>query len=188
MKTFVIGLTGASGSIYGLRLIEVLAAEGFKLHVIATKTAVQVIRFETGRNLQEFITGLGSHVHLEDPDNFFAPPASGSYPTDGMIIAPCSMGTLAEIANGISGNLLDRAADVCLKERRPLILLARETPLNSINLENMLKLTQAGAMIFPACPGFYHKPKSLEDVIDFMVGKLLDALGVEHQLFKKWGS
>jgi len=190
MKTIIVGITGASGSIYGLRLIEELAKKEFKIHVVASKTAEAVITYETGYILKDFIDNLHNktaHLVLEDVENFFAPIASGSYQTEGMIIAPCSMGTLAQIANGISSNLLIRGADVCLKERRPLIVLARETPLNSINLENMLKLTNAGAVIFPACPGFYSKPETLDDVIDFMVGKVLDALDVEHELYKKWG-
>ncbi|MFT7791564.1 UNVERIFIED_CONTAM: UbiX family flavin prenyltransferase [Escherichia coli] len=189
MKTFIIGLTGASGSIYGLRLIEELAKRDFLVHVIATDTAKQVIPFETDIYLEAFLEDLqqkGYRVVLEDAANFFSSVASGSYQTDGMIIAPCSMGTLAEIAHGISDNLLDRGAEVCLKERRPLILLARETPVNIINLENMLTLTKAGAIIFPASPGFYSKPKTLEDIIDFMVGKILDSLHIENTLFKKW--
>lgn len=190
MKTIIVGITGASGSIYGLRLLEELAKKGLKIHVVASKTAEKVISYETGHILTDFINdlnGKGAHLILEDVDDFFAPIASGSYPTDGMIIAPCSMGSLAQVANGISSNLLVRSADVCLKERKPLVILARETPLNSINLENMLKLTHAGAMIFPACPGFYSKPETLDDVIDFMVGKILDALDIEHELFEKWG-
>ena len=191
MKTITVGMTGASGSVYGLRLIEELAKKNFKIHVIATATAAKVIPFETGHRLEAFVAQLkekGYEVILEDVDNFFAPIASGTYGTAGMIVAPCSMGTLAQMANGISSNLLIRAADVCLKERRPLIVLARETPLGSINLENMLKLTHAGAMIFPAAPGFYTKPETLDDVIDFMVGKMLDAMDIEHDLYQKWGS
>jgi 4-hydroxy-3-polyprenylbenzoate decarboxylase len=191
MKTIIVGLTGASGSIYGLRLIEELTKKEFKIHVVATKTAEKVITYETGYVLKDFITDLdkrNGNLVLENVDNFFASVASGSYPSTGMIIAPCSMGTLAQIANGISSNLLIRAADVCLKERRPLILLARETPLNHINLENMLKLTQAGGMIFPASPGFYSKPETLDDLVNFMVGKVLDSLNIENDLFKKWGS
>ena len=189
MKTIIVGITGASGSIYGLRLIEELAKKAFKIHVIASKTATKVIPFETGWHLTDFITRLqeqGCDIMLEDVDNFFAAIASGSYKTAGMIIAPCSMGTLASIAGGISSSLLMRAADVCLKEHRPLIILARETPLNVINLENMLKLTHAGARIFPASPGFYSKPETLDDVINFMIGKILDALDIENDLFEKW--
>ena len=191
MKTITIGITGASGSIYGLRLIEELAKRDFKIHVVATKTAEKVLTYETGQTLKVFIANLnetGGNIILEAVDNFFAAIASGSYQTSGMIIAPCSMGTLAQIANGISSNLLIRSADVCLKERRPLIILARETPLNSINLENMLKLAHAGGMIFPACPGFYSKPKTVDDLVNFMVGKVLDSLNIENKLFDKWGN
>lgn len=191
MKTIIVGMTGASGSVYGLRLIEELALKEFKIHVVATKTAQEVVTYETGYVLRDFIDNLnqkGGSLVLEDVDNFFAKIASGSYKTKGMIIAPCSMGTLAGIANGISSNLLIRAADVCLKERRELIVLARETPLNTINLENMLKLTQAGAMIFPASPGFYSKPETIDDLINFMIGKVLDSLNIENELFDKWGN
>jgi len=190
-KTIIIGITGASGSIYGLRLIEELAKRQFRIHVIATETARQVIKFETKTELDAFVANLnafGAKITIEQLDDFFAAVASGSYKTSGMIIAPCSMGSLGAIANGISTNLLIRAADVCLKERRPLIILARETPLNSIALENMLKITQAGGMVFPATPGFYSKPKTLADLVDFMVGKVLDALSIENDLFKKWDS
>jgi len=191
MRTIIVGLTGASGSIYGLRLIEELVKLDFKIHIVATDTAKKVITYETGHVLEDFIAKLGSldsNLILEDVDNFFAAIASGSYKTMGMIIAPCSMGTLAGVANGISSNLLIRAADVCLKERRPLIILARETPLGIINLENMLKLTQAGGMIFPASPGFYSKPETMDDLINFMVGKVLDSLDIENTLFEKWGN
>ena len=191
MKTIIVGLTGASGSIYGLRLIEELTEHGFKIHIVATDTAKKVITYETGHVLEDFVARLGDakgNLVLEDVDNFFAAIASGSYKTIGMVIAPCSMGTLAGISNGISSNLLMRAADVCLKERRSLVILARETPLSVINLENMLKLTQAGAMIFPASPGFYSKPETMDDLINFMVGKVLDSLDIENTLFEKWGS
>lgn len=191
MKTITVGITGASGSIYGLRLIEALAKKEFKIHVVASTTAEKVITYETGQVLKTFISNLnhqGGNMMLENIDNFFAAIASGSYKTSGMIIAPCSMGTLAQIANGISSSLLIRAADVCLKERRPLIVLARETPLNAINLENMLKLTRAGGIVFPASPGFYSKPETIDDLVNFMVGKVLDSLGIENDLFNKWGS
>lgn len=187
MKTIVVGITGASGSIYGLRLIEELSKRGFRIHVVASRTALQVVPYETGVGVEEFVDGLNGQAILEDVENFFAAVASGSYKTCGMIVAPCSMGTLAGIASGISSNLLFRCADVCLKEKRPLILLARETPLSAINLENMLKLAKAGAMIFPASPGFYSQPKSISDMVDFMVGKVLDAIDVEHDLFARWG-
>lgn len=190
MKTIIVGITGASGSIYGLRLIEELAKQNIKIHVIASQTAQKVITYETGHILKDFLNNLkaiNAHLILEDVDNFFAHVASGSYKTDGMIVAPCSMGSLAQMANGISSNLLIRAADVCLKERRPLIILARETPLSVINLENMLKLSQAGGIIYPASVGFYSKPETLDDAINFMVGKVMDALHIEHTLYKRWG-
>jgi len=189
MREVTVGITGASGSIYGIRLIEELAKLEIKVHVVVSKTAEKVIPFETGINFSQFINQLiqnGANIVVEDIDNYFASIASGSYKTDGMIIAPCSMGSLAQIASGISSSLMMRAADVCLKERRPLILMARETPLNTINLENMLKITQAGGQIYPACPGFYSHPETLDDAVNFMVGKVMDALDIEHNLYKKW--
>jgi len=187
MKRLIIGLTGASGSIYGIRLVEELAKSGYELRVIATDTARKVVVHELGLELETLIEPFQDQVSLEEIDDFFSPTASGSYETAGMIIAPCSMGTLGSIAHGVSSNLLIRAALVCLKERRPLLLLARETPLGDIDLENMLKLSRAGATIFPAAPGFYHRPKSLDDLVNFLVGKVLDHLGIRNHLFRKWG-
>ena len=187
MKPLIIGLTGASGSIYGIRLIQELAALGHKLHVIATPTAQKVILYELGKELGDFLEGLENQVTVEGAHDFFSPVASGSYPAGAMIIAPCSMGTLGAIAHGLCPNLLARAALVSLKEGRPLIILARETPLGEIELENMLKLSRAGALIYPASPAFYHHPKTMGDLVDFLIGKILDRLGISHELFEKWG-
>lgn len=189
MKRIVVGITGASGSIYAKRLIEELLRLDLEIHVIATATAEKVFAYELDLAFKSYMEKLRKQYHqliLEENDNLFAGIASGSYGFDAMIVMPCSMGTLGEIAYGLSKNLLVRAADVALKEKRPLILVPRETPLNAIHLENMLKLAKMDVSILPAMPGFYHKPKSLEEVIDFVVGKVLDHLGIHHQLFQKW--
>lgn len=190
MKKMVVGITGASGSLYAKRLIEVLLEKKIEVHVIATDMGEQVFSYEIGCPLQQFISEqqevYGDQVILEDPHNLFAGVASGSHAYEGVVILPCSMGTLAEIAHGFSKNLLTRAADVSLKEGRKLIIVPRETPFSTIHLENMLCLNKAGATILPAMPGFYHGPKELMDLVDFVVGKILDQLHIEHQLFKKW--
>jgi len=179
----IVGISGASGVQYGIRLLEVLAEKGIKTHLILTDAANQIIRIETDyfpHEVEKLATWSYSHK------DFSAPIASGSYKTAGMVIAPCSMKTLAAVANGISDTLLTRAADVCLKEERKLILMTRETPLNLIHLENMLKAKKAGSSILPACPGFYSRPKTLEDLIDIMVGRTLDLLGLENDIYKRW--
>lgn len=191
MSKYIVGITGASGSIYGIRLIEELLKSGNEVHIIITDSGKQVLNYETDYTVDLLIKHLeefGSNIKIHDIDNLFAATASGSFKTDGMIILPCSMSTVGEIANGMSKNLLGRSADVCLKERRKLIVVPRETPFNTIHLKNMLSLTEAGAVILPAMPGFYHKPETIEDMIDFVVGKVMDTLGIENNLFKKWGN
>ncbi len=186
--------TGASGSRYALRLLDVLAKAGRTVHLTLSNSAAQVMREETDLNLSvknpdpsafgPFRPGrLIVHHHTD----FSAGIASGSFLTDGMVIVPCSMSTLAAIAHGITTNLITRAADVHLKERRRLILVPRETPLSLVHLENMTAVTRAGAMVLPAMPGWYHRPKTLEDLVDFVVARICDALGVEHSLTKRWG-
>ncbi|KOA18094.1 putative aromatic acid decarboxylase [Clostridium homopropionicum DSM 5847] len=190
MKSIIIGITGASGSIYAIRLIEELLKNNINIYVICTETGRKVVKFETGTDIDEWIGNLSkasNNIHLEDINNLFSSVASGSFKFDSMIILPCSMGTLAEISNGLAKNLLCRAADVALKENRRLIIVPRETPFNAIHLENMLKLSRLGVTILPAMPGFYHKPKTIEDLINFVVGKILDSLSIENTLFKKWG-
>lgn len=190
----VLAITGASGSIYGLRLLEELLKAGHQVTLVASASGREVCRFETGvdldaaDDLKQRWRLPEADLTLRGVDDLWAPEASGSAAPDAMVIAPCSMGTVGRIAAGISGSLIERAADVMLKERRPLLLLPRETPFSSIHLENLLKLSQAGARIVPAMPAFYQKPATMEDLVDFVVGKLLDQLGIEHRLFRRWGN
>lgn len=196
-RKIFIALTGASGSIYGLRLVEELCRRGFQLLVTASASGQLVCREETGLDLSgdpSVVTErLCAHLGVRDgievvaPDNLFVGAASGSAAPEAMIVAPCSMGTLARIACGISGNLIERSADVMLKEHCPLLLVPRETPLSEIHLENMLRLSRAGARIIPAMPAFYHQPETVGDMVDFVVGKMLDQLNVENGLYKRWG-
>jgi flavin prenyltransferase len=195
MKTFTIGITGASGAVYGVRLAQEILRSGHKLHLIVTEAGWQVFKEELlwetedrEKCIEEHFASYGKGLfHYHTLRDFNAPIASGSYQNDGMVIIPCSMGTLSGIAHGASGNLLERTADVMLKESRKLILVPRETPLHKIHLENMIKVTEAGGKIVPAMPGFYHLPKSMDDLIDFLVGKVLDNLGIHHELFTRWG-
>ena len=224
MHDLVVAMTGASGAIYAIRLLEVLLVAGHTVHLTISRSAAIVLDRELGINvdlrdfklshllpdeseladdsaLQTLIpdrsalaaissvfgdTTKGSIVyhHYED---FGAGIASGSFLTSGMVICPCSMGTLASIAGGHSENLIHRSADVHLQERRKLIVVPRETPLSSIQLDNMKRLAEAGATVMPAMPGFYHIPRSIQDLVDFVVGRICDHLGIEHKLFKRWG-
>lgn len=179
----IVGITGASGSIYGIRLIEVLKAAGCEIHAVVSASGWQVLEYECGLTK----TDIENRVdYLHDVNNIGASIASGSFKTDAMVIVPCSMRTLGGIANGIADSLLLRAADVVLKESRPLLLVPRETPLNAIHLENMLKLARIGVKIIPASPGFYHRPQDLNSLVDMMVGKICDMLKIEHSLFARW--
>ena len=189
MKKIVVVITGASGSVYGKRLIEVLAEKGFKLSVIATDKGKQVFNYELSLEIDSFVKELNEkykNIKLEDNNNLFAGVASGSHWFDAVIIVPCSMGTLAEISYGLSRNLLSRAADVALKENKKLILVPRETPLNTIHLENMYRLSKVGATIIPAMPGFYNHPESIDDLVNFQVGKILNYLNIDNNLFERW--
>jgi 4-hydroxy-3-polyprenylbenzoate decarboxylase len=179
----VVAITGASGVIYGKRLLEVLKEKNVETHLIISRIATKLIEYELGTKLEN-VEKLAAHAY--SADDLFAPVASGSFKTDGMVIIPCSMKTMAGIANGYSDNLILRAAEVALKEKRKLILVPRETPLSSIHINNMLKLSRLGAIIVPAMPAYYHKPKDIDDLVDFIVGKVLDLLGIEHKLFKRW--
>jgi 4-hydroxy-3-polyprenylbenzoate decarboxylase len=190
----VVAMTGASGAPYALRLIQVLGRLGWTIHFSLSPSAVQVLREETGRlaDLDRFDAAtLGDlspgRIVYHHYQNFMAGIASGSFPTAGMVIVPCSMSTLGAIASGTSTNLITRAADVHLKERRKLILVPRETPLSLIHLENMLKVTAAGAVVLPAMPGWYHRPSRLEDLVDFIVARICDQLGIPNSLIRRWG-
>ncbi|MGN7311212.1 UbiX family flavin prenyltransferase [Alkalicoccobacillus gibsonii] len=192
---YIVGMTGASGGIYGIRLVQELLGTGHDVHLVLTEATWQVFQAEmkldiTDRDqvIHDLFNEHRDHLHVYDLHNYAAPIASGSFRTKGMIVIPCSMGSLSGMAIGASGNLIERAADVMLKEKRPLVIVPRETPLHQIQLENMLTLSKAGATILPAMPGFYHNPTTMEELIDFVVGKALDVLGVEHELFKRWGS
>lgn len=179
----IIGISGASGVQYGIRVIETLKMKGFKTHLIISEAAKQLIKIETEFSVSE-VEALADHVYSDD--DFTAAIASGSHKSKGMIIAPCSMKTLASVAIGMSDTLISRAADVCLKEKRPLVLMLRETPLNLIHIENMERAIKAGASILPASPAFYPKPGSIDDLINFMAGRALDLIGIEHSLYKRW--
>lgn len=189
MKKIIVGLTGASGSGYFAHLVEVLCKTETELHLIATQTGERVFEYETGLSYREQVerwkTGR-ARVIPEDNENLFSAVASGSFRCDGMVVLPCSMATAAEIANGISKTLLTRAADVMLKERRPLVLVPRETPLSQIHLENLLRLSRAGAVLLPAMPGFYGRPQTVDDIYRFIAGKALDCLGIENHCYQRW--
>jgi flavin prenyltransferase len=183
------GVTGASGAPYAVRLLAALNQLGVPVRLIISGYGLRLLHDEMGIGSLEalqVVTGDWSRVELYDSSNRGATPASGSAPSRGMVVCPCSMGTLGSIAAGTSRNLVERAADVALKERRPLILVPRETPLSLIHLENMVRLTRAGATIMPASPGFYHRPKHIDDLIDFVVARILDHLGIENGLGTRW--
>ncbi len=195
----VLALTGASGMPYGVRLLEVLLRRGRTVHLTMSPAAVEVAerelervvrldRFELAELLGGAADGLPGRVEYHHYRNFQAGIASGSFLTGGMVVCPCSMGTVAAIAHGLSQNLIHRAADVHLKERRKLILVPRETPLNVIQLRNLAACAEAGAVVLPAMPAFYTRPRSLQDAVDFIVGRVCDQLGVEHDLLRRWGS
>ena len=196
MKPYVVAMTGASGALYGVRLVQVLAELGFPVELIVSDPAKLVIREELkipvrGLTREEdlieiFGPGVKGCLKAYSPKDFTAPVASGSYPTAGMVIVPCSMGSLGAIASGVSQNLIHRAADCILKEGRKLVLVPRETPLSAIHLENMLKLARLGVAIVPAMPGFYSEAASLSELVDFMAGKILDQLGIAHALYPRW--
>jgi len=198
-KTICLALTGASGMPYGLRLLECLLAAGCRVQLLYSQAAQVVARqeldFELPSRPSDAKTALLSRFPAADPEmlavfgreEWFAPVASGSNPPDAMIVCPCSMGTLAAIAQGLADNLIERAADVVLKEGRKLVLVPRETPFSAIHLENMLRLARAGAVILPPNPGFYHHPKTVQDIVDFVVARILDQIRIPHTLMQRWG-
>jgi 4-hydroxy-3-polyprenylbenzoate decarboxylase len=191
LSDYVIGITGASGSIYGVRLIQELASRKHHIDIVITPAGKQVMKEELGVKDFEKIDRLGlfkikGNIKIWENDDFEAPFMSGSNAPEAVVIIPCSVGKLSAIANGISSNLLERMADVAIKERKQLILVVRETPLSLIHLENMVKVARAGAQILPAMPAFYHQPKKIDDIVNFIVGKVLNLLKIDHQLFKGW--
>jgi 4-hydroxy-3-polyprenylbenzoate decarboxylase len=190
-----LGITGASGAPYAARLLESLAAAGCEIGVSASRAGVEVLatelygdaRLSPDETLQRLLEHAGGTATLYDPQDWRAPYASGSAKVDAYVICPCSMGTLGTIASGAMQNLIHRAASVALKEERRLVLVPRETPLSTIHLENMLTLRRAGATILFAAPGFYHRAETVDDLVDFVVGRCLDLLGLENALVKRWG-
>lgn len=195
----ILAITGASGAVYAVRLLEVLLESGREVHLLISPSGVAVIKQELRRDvaLDRFDwksllpTGAEERaekqIHYHHYADFMAPVASGSFLTGGMVVCPCSGSTLSGIAHGSSTNLIQRAADVQLKERRPLILVPRETPLSLIQLDNMRKAAEAGAVILPAMPGWYHGVNSVQDLVDFVVARILDQLAIPHELMKRWG-
>lgn len=179
----VVAITGSSGVIYGVRLLEVCRELGIETDLIVSQAAERILELGVGKTFDD-LQKLATRNHL--PTDLAAPLASGSVPTDGMVIVPCSMKTLGALASGVTADLISRAADVTLKQNRPLVLVPRETPLNLIHLENMVKLSRAGAIMLPAMPAFYHRPKDISGLVDFIVGKILDVLKIEHQLYQRW--
>ncbi len=197
-KTIAVALTGASGMPYGVRLIETLLSAGHRVWLLYSQVAQIVAQqemdwklpsrpAEVEAELSERFGAAEGQLRVFGREEWFAPPASGSNPPDAMVVCPCTMGTLASIAQGLSANLIERAADVVIKEGRKLVLVPRETPFSAIHLENMLKLARLGVCILPANPGFYTRPKSVQDLVDFVVARVLDQLGIEHALAPRWG-
>jgi 4-hydroxy-3-polyprenylbenzoate decarboxylase len=181
----VVGISGASGVIYGLRTLEILHSLKIETHVVLSQWGEKNIEIETDKTI-EYVRSLATALYGND--SLAAPISSGSFLHSGMIIVPCSMKTLASIANGYDETLISRAAGVTLKESRLLVVVPRETPLSRIHLQNMLKLAEAGAVILPAMPGFYHKPTSLQDMVDHLVGKIIDQFNIRNNLSRRWGS
>lgn len=197
MASYIVVITGASGSVYGLRLIEQLLTSGHEVTMCVTEVGRDVCGYETGfdlppeepaRALLRFLElPLDASLRNAAPCDLFDPIASGSHRVDAMVVCPASMGFLAKVASGIADDLPSRAADVTLKERRPLVFVPRETPLSLVHLRNMTACVEAGAVVLPAMPAFYQRPQTLDDAVNFVVGKVLDVLGIEHELFVRWG-
>ncbi|WP_430784542.1 UbiX family flavin prenyltransferase [Virgibacillus flavescens] len=179
----IVGITGASGSLYGYTLIRALHQLGIETHLIATEMGVKVMQFECGLKLKD----LKEYAIIHDNQNLFASVASGSFKTDGMVIVPCSMNTLGAIANGVGDTLLSRAASVVMKERRNFVIVPREAPFHVIHLKNMTTLAEAGVSILPASPAFYNRPTEIWELVNFIVARILDELGIENELTERWG-
>lgn len=198
VNTITLALSGASGMAYGLRLLECLLAADVRVYLLVSQAAHIVAKQELGvtlparaseleRLLSEGLNAHDGQLRVFGREDWNAPVASGSNPADAMVVCPCSMGTLAAIAHGLSDNLIERAADVMLKEQRKLILVPREAPFSTVHLQNMLTLSKMNAVILPANPGFYHRPQSVDAIIDFIVARILDQLGIQHTLMARWG-
>jgi 4-hydroxy-3-polyprenylbenzoate decarboxylase len=188
-KRLIVGISGASGAIYAERMLLALAQTPHQVEIVPSKIGAEIFRQECARPLDRLVAdsnAAGARLRLWDPMDYYAPFSSGSQPYDGMAVVPCSGGALGRIAHGTSSDLLSRAADVCLKENRPLVLVVRETPLSEIHLRNMLFLRRAGAVILPASPGFYNHPKDLTELADSLVQRILDHLHVDLRIFRRW--
>lgn len=200
MTSYAVAITGASGAAYGVRLIAELLKRGDDVHSVVSPSGVLVIGEELSVELDEkdlaasfaeYVKGTAGseakgELTIHGHDDMLSSLSSGSAAVDSMVICPCSMGTLARVATGVSGNLIERAADCMIKEGRPLVIVPRETPLSAIHLENMLKLSRLGVKVVPAMPAFYHGPKTIDDMVAFVTGKVMDALGVKNELYKRW--
>jgi flavin prenyltransferase len=184
-KQLIVAITGASGAAYARMLLHTLSQDKVHIHLVASQAGKLVYNFEIGKSLDD---DLPSGISVYDENDFTAPFASGSFKSEGMAVVPCTMGTLAAIANGISQNLIHRAADVCLKEGHRLVLVPRETPLNAIHLRNMLRLARAGGIILPAMPGFYHQPRAVDDLVRFVVARIVEQLNLPQNLLPPWNS
>ena len=180
----VVGITGSSGVIYGIKVLEVLLKIKIETHLIISQWGERNVQIETDKSV-EFVKSLATRHY--NNDNMAAPISSGSFKTDGMAIVPCSMKTLSSIANGYDDSLVSRAAGVCIKESRRLVIVPRETPLSKIHLQNMISLADIGVIVLPAMPGFYQRPKSMDDLITHIAGKILDQFGIEHNIYRRWG-
>lgn len=197
MKKYIVAITGASSTVIGVRVLRELVKIS-EVHLLISSQAFSIIKDETatdwsGKNEDEIQNKLRKHFRTKNlyyysEGNLYAPVSSGSFITSGMFVVPCSMKTLSGIANGYANSLIERAADVMIKESRPLVISPREMPFSAIHLENMLKLARLGVKIVPPVLGFYHKPKDISDLVDFIAGKILDAMGTEHNIFKRWGA
>lgn len=185
MKSLVVGISGATGVIYGVRTLEALAACGVETHLVITQSGMKNLKIETDYKV-EYLESMAKRVY--DVDDVGAAIASGSFKVDGMVVMPCSIKTLSAVANSFNYNLLIRAADVTLKERRKLVLLVRETPLHEGHLDLMARATRMGAIVMPPVPAFYHMPKTIDDLVSQTVGKALDMVGIDARLFTRWGS
>jgi len=181
----IVAITGGSGVIYGIKILEILKNLEVESHLVISKWGERNVKIETEKTI-EYVKSLATKCY--ENDNMAAAVSSGSFKTDGMAIVPCSMKTLSSIASGYDDSLISRSAGVCIKESRRLVIVPRETPLSKIHLGNMIKLVEIGVIILPAMPGFYHKPNSIDDLITHIVGKILDQFGIKHDIFRRWGA